>query len=89
MIRFGSENHFLGSAIGVKVPANTWHIVVALESGSVLLESKAGPFAPCLAKDLAPWAPLEGRSSAVRYLKKFLIKQIRFGIFESIEIQIA
>ena len=74
VIRFGSEKHSLVSAVGVEVPANTWHTVVALESGSVLLELKAGPFDPSLAKDLAPWAPLEGSPSAVQYLEELYNK---------------
>jgi cupin fold WbuC family metalloprotein len=38
----GGEGH----AVGVEVPPGVWHTVVALESGSVLFEVKAGPFNP-------------------------------------------
>lgn len=45
-----------------------WHTVIALESGCVLFETKAGPFDPNHPKDLAPWAPDEGSAGALAYL---------------------
>ncbi|MFN7835777.1 MAG: WbuC family cupin fold metalloprotein, partial [Burkholderiaceae bacterium] len=58
--------------LGAEVPASTWHTVIALESGSVLLEVKAGPFDPSMPKDLAPWAPEEGASNARPYLQDLI-----------------
>lgn len=74
-LRFGSEKHGVNSVVGVEVPANTWHTVVAFEPSCVLLEVKAGPFDPDRPKDLAPWAPDEGEVSAHAYLKQ-LVEQI-------------
>jgi cupin fold WbuC family metalloprotein len=67
--RFASEKYGPAFAAGIEVPASTWHTVLALRPGSVLLEVKAGPFDPAQPKDLAAWAPEEGSSSAGAYLK--------------------
>ena len=67
---FGAEKHGRDIAIGVEVPASMWHTVIAFETGSVLLEAKAGPFDPGQPKDLAPWAPEEGSIAAQDYLSR-------------------
>lgn len=67
--RFASEKYGPAFAAGIEVPASTWHTVLALQPGSVLLEVKAGPFDPAQPKDLAPWAPEEGSVDATRYLQ--------------------
>lgn len=66
---FGSEKRGSELTVCVEVPRLTWHTVVALETHSVLLEVKAGPFNPTQAKELATWAPEEGSSEALDYLK--------------------
>jgi cupin fold WbuC family metalloprotein len=66
---FGSEKYGSHLAAGAEVAPSTWHTVVALEPGCVLLEVKAGPFDPGQPKDLAPWAPEEGSTMAQGYLK--------------------
>jgi cupin fold WbuC family metalloprotein len=71
--RFGSTVHDNNLAIGVEVPANTWHTVIALEPGCILLEVKAGPFDPCQPKELASWAPEEGSDSAQDYLSRLVL----------------
>lgn len=61
----------LGPAEGVPgadCPAGLWHTLVALESGSVMIESKAGPFAPIADDDFASWAPAEGAPEVEAYL---------------------
>jgi len=68
--RFGTEKYGNSIAVGVEVPANTWHTVVAMEPGCVLLEVKAGPFDPNQPKDLAAWAPAEGSELAKDYLRQ-------------------
>jgi len=68
VVRFGADRNGEGLAVGAEVPANTWHTVIALEAGSVLLEVKAGPFDPNQPKDLAPWAADEGSPAALPYL---------------------
>jgi len=72
VVRFGADRSGDGSAVGAEVPANTWHTVIALESGCVLLEVKAGPFDPDQPKNLAPWAPDENSTQATAYLQKLL-----------------
>ncbi len=72
VVRFGSEKHGHDTAVGVEVLANTWHTVIALEAGSLLLEVKAGPFDPNQPKDLAPWAPQEGSPMALDYLSQLI-----------------
>lgn len=74
ILRFSSEKHGRVIAAGAEVPANTWHTVIALEPGCVLLEVKAGPFDPNQPKDLAPWAPEEGTVTAQNYLNQLIEK---------------
>ncbi len=72
-LRFGSKSQDNSLAFGVEVPANTWHTVIALEPGCILLEVKAGPFNPSHPKELAPWAPEEGSASAQQYLNRLIV----------------
>ena len=72
VVRFGGNRNGAGSTVGAEVPANTWHTVIALESGCVLLEVKAGPFDPNRPKDLAVWAPDEGTEAANDYLSQLM-----------------
>ncbi len=72
VLRFGFEKHGDEMAIGAEVSPITWHTVIALEPGCVLLEVKAGPFDPNQPKDLAPWAPEEGSFSARVYLDRIV-----------------
>jgi hypothetical protein len=54
------------------VASTSWHTVIALEPGCVLLEVKAGPFDPNQPKVLAPWAPEEGSDAAGDYLSRLI-----------------
>lgn len=56
--------------VGVEIQAGTWHTVIALVPGSVLLEVKSGPFDPGAAKEPAPWAPEESSPSATAYFRE-------------------
>jgi cupin fold WbuC family metalloprotein len=56
-----------GEVIGVNIPHGTFHSVVALESGSVFFEAKAGPYEPLTEGERAPWAPSEGEPEADAY----------------------
>lgn len=67
--RFGSEAHGADVTAGVEVSSSTWHTVVALVPGSVLLEIKAGPFDPSQPKDMASWAPIDGSVESAAYLR--------------------
>ena len=44
----------------VEIPPATWHMLAALEPGTVLLEVKPGPYGPTAPGDSADWAPAEG-----------------------------
>ena len=72
VLRFGSQNSASSVAAGAEVSPLTWHTVVALEPGSVLLEVKAGPFDPNQPKDRAIWAPEEGSAESRVYLDKLV-----------------
>lgn len=56
-------------AIGVEVQPGQWHTVVSLQSGSVLLEMKGGPFNPEAPKYFALWAPEEMTQEGAIYLE--------------------
>ena len=64
----------LNIAAGIEIPLDKWHTVVSLESGSILLEIKEGPFDPNMPKFLAPWAPEEGTFDGANYLKQLVMK---------------
>ena len=53
---FGTEK-FKNLSVGLELPPEVWHTVVALTQGSVLFEVKEGPFDPKKAKEFASWAP--------------------------------
>lgn len=56
-----------GELVGVNIPRGVFHTLVALESGSVFLEAKAGPYDAATDKELGPWAPPEGDARAAGY----------------------
>ncbi len=68
VVNFGSEKYGPNVAVGVEVTPDTWHTVLALVPGSMLLEVKAGPFDPAQPKDLAEWAPHEGSELVSQFL---------------------
>lgn len=59
-----------GDSVGVNIAHGQFHTLVALTAGSVLFEAKAGPYAPMVAEELAPWAPAEGDPASPAYLEK-------------------
>lgn len=72
ILSFGTERGGVSLPIGAEVSNGTWHTVVALETGCILLEVKAGPFDPDQPKDLAPWAPEEFSGAAADYLNQLI-----------------
>jgi cupin fold WbuC family metalloprotein len=78
--RFGSNRHDNILAVGAEVNAHTWHTVIALEPGCILLEVKAGPFDPNQPKELALWAPEEGSASAQKYLERLVAMECKRAI---------
>jgi cupin fold WbuC family metalloprotein len=57
-----------GPASGIDIPAGQYHSLVCLESGTVFLEAKAGPYLPFTPDETAPWAPAEQDPEAASYL---------------------
>lgn len=57
-----------GDALGADIPRGAWHTALALESGTVFFEAKAGPYRPHAPAELAPWAPAEHAVEAGAYL---------------------
>jgi cupin fold WbuC family metalloprotein len=55
-----------GETFGVDVRGGVWHTFVSLAPGTVVFESKPGPYVPPGEGDTAPWAPPEGAPAAVR-----------------------
>ena len=50
------------------VPAGVFHSIVALESGTVFIEIKAGPYAVPLDAEWGTWAPAEGEPGVAEAL---------------------
>ncbi|MES2048930.1 MAG: WbuC family cupin fold metalloprotein [Pseudomonadota bacterium] len=66
--------HFImaanGDNLGVTIPAGVFHSMLALDSGSVFFESKAGPYVALTDAEKAHWAPSEGDTASSAYLEK-------------------
>lgn len=54
----------------VVIEPGEWHTVIAMSETALLFETKAGPFDPMAAKELAPWAIAEGDPIARDYLEQ-------------------
>lgn len=57
---------------GIHIPIGVFHSMVALTTGSVFFEAKAGPYVAITDSERASWAPKEGDSEAQNFLKKML-----------------
>ena len=57
-----------GENVGVDIPHGVYHTVLALESGTVFFEAKAGPYVPLAGDEKASWAPVEGDAGVADYL---------------------
>lgn len=55
---------------GADVPSGEWHTVFSLETGSIFLETKPGPYTSIPAGDMAGWAPAEGDVEVLEYQKR-------------------
>lgn len=69
VVYFGSEKYGTDMSLGVEVGADTWHTILALKSGSVLLEVKEGPFDFSSAKEFACWSPQEGSQGVSDFIQ--------------------
>ena len=61
-----------GNILGVTIPAGVFHSMVALDSGSVFFESKAGPYAALTEVEKASWAPSESDTASAAFLEKMM-----------------
>lgn len=61
----------------ILIPAGTWHSMVSLESGSVMLEIIEGPYDAGTHKQFALWAPEEATDEAGWFLSG-LKKRIKY-----------
>ena len=59
-----------GETMGVNIPHGIYHTLVALDSGSVFFEAKAGPYVAISMAEFAAWAPAEGDLGSLAYLEK-------------------
>jgi cupin fold WbuC family metalloprotein len=59
-----------GDKVAVDIPSGVYHSAVSLESGTIFLEVKAGPYLPLSAEEKAPFAPEEGSPEVAAYLEQ-------------------
>ena len=69
---FGSELYAdeLCSNVGVEIPPDVWHTVIAKQENSILLEVKEGPFVSDDSKEIALWAPQDGSAEVDSFLAR-------------------
>ena len=58
-----------GAVIGYHVPPGVFHSIVALDSGTLFIEAKAGPYAAPTESEWGWWAPPEGAPGVSAYLE--------------------
>jgi cupin fold WbuC family metalloprotein len=56
--------------LGIEFEENSYHMLTALETGTVVYEIKEGPFVPHTEGSSASWAPQEGTPGAKDFLAK-------------------
>ncbi len=59
---------------GAEIPPRTYHMIIALEPGTMVYEIKNGPYSPINDKNWAPWAPREGEPGNPEYMRAILTK---------------
>ena len=62
--------HKTKGALALDCRESVWHTFFAIEPGTVVFESKSGPFDAKTDKESAPWAPEEGSPEAATYLER-------------------
>jgi len=66
--------HKSKGALALDCRESVWHTFFALEPGTVVFESKSGPFDANTDKESAPWAPAEGSPESATYLDGLVAK---------------
>ena len=80
VIEFNDRGNILSHCIldpksgvhAIEIPARAWHTIISLESGSVVIEFKDGPYKAINDKNFASWAPDEGSPEALNYNQRLL-----------------
>lgn len=57
-----------GPVMGFEIPPAAWHSVVCKETGTMVYESKTGPYLPLPEQDVGIWAPAEGQPACATFL---------------------
>jgi cupin fold WbuC family metalloprotein len=55
----------------IEIPPQRWHTLVSLQSGTLMFESKPGPYKPLADKDFAAWAPKENTHHTNEFVRWF------------------
>lgn len=53
-----------GDSCAIEIPASCWHAFASLQSGSIVMEVKKGPYMPPVEEDWMPGTPAEGEAGA-------------------------
>lgn len=61
-----------GGVLGVEFEVDTFHMLIALQSGTVVYEVKEGPFIPHSAEEQANWAPAEGDAATADFINNVI-----------------
>jgi cupin fold WbuC family metalloprotein len=59
-----------GKKVAVDIPHGVYHTALALESGTIFFEAKAGPYLPLTEEEKSGFAPEEGSPEAAVYLER-------------------
>src|SRR6266571_5116167 len=59
-----------GGNLAADIPHGVYHTAVALESGTIFFEAKAGPYLPLAPEEVSPFGPEEGSPEASPYLER-------------------
>jgi len=63
-------------AYGGEIPADIWHTLLVLESGTTVYEVKQGPFAPLSPENMASWSPAPEDKEGVKQFMNTLKSHI-------------
>jgi cupin fold WbuC family metalloprotein len=77
IVTFDADGAVTGSAllsaasgnVAADIPHGVYHTAVALETGTIFFEAKAGPYLPLAEEEKGSFAPEEGSPGAAAYLK--------------------
>jgi cupin fold WbuC family metalloprotein len=55
----------------IEIPPQQWHTLVSLRAGTLLFETKPGPYTALADKDFASWAPKENTAHTREFVRWF------------------